>query len=65
MDKNIEWDSELNASLVNEWRNIVRQANSSTLLQFDRSCGSRKSVYNLLIFTDSSKIFYWLCGLSL
>ena len=57
-DKNLQWDDKLNKDLLNEWTNIVRQVNSSPPIKFPRCLGSRSDEYDLLAFTDASKIIY-------
>ena len=50
----IEWDTKLSDSNINEWTNICRQANSSNPIEIDRSFGDRKDEYDLIAFSDSS-----------
>ena len=55
---NLEWDSKLSPELLREWSCIVHQANNSQSCKIERSVGSRNDEYDLVAFTDSSKLFF-------
>ena len=57
-NKDLVWDKRLNDELISEWKNIARQANSSGLIEYKRSCGERSANYKLVAFSDSSKDMY-------
>lgn len=57
-DKNLSWDTVLNSELLNEWKNISKQVNSSKSITIDRFIGKRDSNYKLIAFTDSSKLMF-------
>ena len=48
----------LSTELVRQWKNIVRQANSSLPLEIKIFLGERGDSYNLIAFTDSSSVFF-------
>ena len=54
----IDWDDKLSSSELNEWKNIANQGNSAIPLEFDRNFGSRNDIYQLICFTDSSKLLF-------
>ena len=54
-DSSLGWNDKLSDSLINEWRNIARQMNSSPTISLKRFMGERSSEYSLIAFTDSSK----------
>ena len=57
-DKNLEWDTKLNPSLMKEWTNICKLANASKPIEMDRFVGNQDSSYSLVAFTDSSHNIY-------
>ena len=56
--KDLGWDDKLPESLLHEWRNIARQANSSPVINIPRKVGSRSDPYRLIACTDSSKLMH-------
>ena len=56
--KDLKWDDKLSKESLNEWRNIVKQANASPPMQIDRSVGSRADKYCLIACTDASREMY-------
>ena len=57
-DKHLSWDTPLNDKLLNEWKNIVNQANSSSPIEIPRKMGKRTDQYRLIACTDSSTEIY-------
>jgi len=57
-EKCIGWDDVLPANLLNEWKNIVNQANSAPILKVARNVGSRKHSFRLIAYTDASSEIY-------
>ena len=57
-DKHLSWDTPLNDKLLNEWKNIVNQANSSSPIEIPRKMGKRTDQYRLIACTDSSTKIY-------
>jgi len=57
-NQSLGWDDELSADTMNEWRNIVRQVNSSPVLKIRRNVGSRSDSYRLIAYTDASSEIY-------
>ena len=57
-DKELSWDETLSDELLKEWKNIAKQANSSTPIQINRSFGGRNDKYELIAFSDSSTKIY-------
>ena len=55
---NLEWDSKLSPELLREWSCIVHQANNSKLFRIERPVGSRDDEYDLIAFTDISRLFF-------
>ena len=55
LDRNLNWDTELNSSKLHEWKLIANQVNSSKPLSLPRYVGNMSGKYNLIAFTDSSK----------
>ena len=58
IDTSLDWDTELSKEAVKEWRNIVKQNKSTPPLEFSRNFGSRNDKYELIAFTDSSKVLF-------
>ena len=56
--RGLDWDEKLSNELLVEWRNIVKQINSFSPLHVPRCIGARTDSYNILCFTDASKMFY-------
>jgi hypothetical protein len=54
----VGWDKDLNEERIREWKNIVKQYNSSHSLKIPRYLGDYTSKYRLLAFCDASKDFY-------
>ena len=52
------WDTLLPGDLIKEWKNIVRQANSSPVVKIQRCVGSVQDSYRLVACTDASKQIY-------
>ena len=57
-EKDLGWDDKLCPETLNEWQNIVRQANSSPPIEVSRFVGKRSDEYKLFAFVDSSKKIY-------
>ena len=57
-DKHLSWDTPLNDKLLNEWKNIVNRANSSSPIEIPRKMGKRTDQYRLIACTDSSTKIY-------
>ena len=57
-DPKISWDYEINSLDQKEWKNICRQLNNSPSLEIVRCIGNRDSVYELICFTDASKVMF-------
>ena len=54
----MSWDAKMSLQQTKEWRNIARQANAAPEIKISRFVGSRKDTYNILAFSDSSKVMY-------
>ncbi|XP_068237328.1 uncharacterized protein [Palaemon carinicauda] len=54
----LDWDEKLTAPLINEWKNICKQANSAPSVEFSRNFGARTDKYKLVGFADSSKVLF-------
>ncbi|XP_068226482.1 uncharacterized protein [Palaemon carinicauda] len=54
----LDWDEKLTAPLINEWKNICKQANSAPSVDFPRNFGARTDKYELVGFADSSKVLF-------
>jgi len=54
----IGWDDVISPDLLNEWKNIVNQVNSSPILKVQRNIGSRRHTYRLVAYTDASSEIY-------
>ncbi|XP_068250638.1 uncharacterized protein [Palaemon carinicauda] len=54
----LDWDEKLTAPLINEWKNICKQANSAPSVDFPRNFGARTDKYKLVGFADSSKVLF-------
>ncbi|MEL7307448.1 MAG: hypothetical protein AAGK05_05915, partial [Pseudomonadota bacterium] len=52
---NIGWDDHLSKELLQEWQNIVKQANLSPEISVSRFVGKRNGSFKLIAFSDSSK----------
>jgi len=50
------WDKNIGKEHMNEWKNICKQFNSSPDVSVDRFVGRKKDEYELVAFTDSSKV---------
>ena len=57
-DKTLDWDEKLNQTMINEWKRISKQANSSPPVSMDRFVGDREDEYELICFTDASNSIY-------
>ena len=57
-DKHLTWDNPLDRKLQNEWKNIVNQANSSSLIEIPRMMGKRTDKFRLIACTDASTKIY-------
>ena len=57
-DSEILWDSKLDPTLLREWKNICKQANSAPPVEIERFVGSRDGSFRLLAFSDSSQSIY-------
>ena len=56
--KHVGWDDKLSPDQLRLWRNIVNQLNAASPISVKRYIGSRTAKYELLCFTDSSKLIY-------
>ena len=56
--KSLGWDERLSKDLIVKWKNIVKQANSSPVLEVPRFVGPRAGRYEVYTFTDSSRVLY-------
>lgn len=56
VQKNLDWDEILTADQCRSWRNIAKQVNSSPTIHVDRFVGTREDQYELVAFSDSSKL---------
>ena len=56
--KDMGWDDLLPEKLQNEWKNIVRQANSSLPISIPRMVGNRNHKFKLIACCDASKSMY-------
>ena len=54
----IGWDDILEKEKLNDWKNIVSQANSSPVIKIPRFVGERNHSYRLICFADSSKSIF-------
>ncbi|XP_068224890.1 uncharacterized protein [Palaemon carinicauda] len=54
----LDWDEKLTAPLINEWKNICKQANSAPSVEFPLNFGACTDIYNLVGFADSSKVLF-------
>ena len=54
-DPSFGWNDKLPESLLNEWKNIARQMNSTPFTTLRRLVGERISYFRFLGFTDASK----------
>ena len=57
-DRSLNWDKTLSKDSLNEWKNIVRQANSAPPIKITRFIGERDEEYRLIACTDASKDIY-------
>ena len=57
-DKEIGWDDRLSADLIREWKNIVKQVNSTPEIPVKRFVGKRGGTFKLIAFCDSSKFIF-------
>ena len=57
-DGNLSSDEALEANLMNEWKNICKQANSAPPIEFPRNFGCRTDHYKLIGFADSSRVMF-------
>ena len=53
-----DWDEVLPEFLCKEWRNIVRQANTTPVVAIDRCVGDGTGLFDLLAFSDASADIY-------
>ena len=58
-NKEIAWDDKLSPKLLQEWRCICKQANSSPVLEIPRFVGPRNGSYRLYAFTDASHTLFY------
>ena len=58
LNPSITWDSRLGAEQLKEWANICKQVKNCPEISIQRFVGERKEIYNLICFTDSSKVMY-------
>ena len=58
LSKDLNWDTKFPKELQHEWRKISKQANSTPLVKLNRCLGSKTDDYNLVAFTDASKLLY-------
>lgn len=56
--KDLNWDTRLEADLIKQWHNIVKQANRTPPPSISRNVGSREDSYELIGFSDASKDIY-------
>ena len=56
--QDLGWDDKLTQELCREWVNICNQINSSPPCSIARSMGSRQDEYELVVFSDSSKLIF-------
>lgn len=54
--KGLNWDDKLSKSQITQWVNICKQSNNAPSLRIDRSFGPRDGTYELIAFTDASKL---------
>ena len=57
-DKNLQWDTVITPDRIRDWKMITKQANSTPDISVPRFVGSRDSKFDLVAFTDASKLFY-------
>ena len=57
-DQNISWDTALSQTLLNEWKNIAKQANGTPIVEIPRFVGERNATYSLIGITDASSSAY-------
>ena len=57
-NKDLGWDTKISNDLQKDWKLIAQQLNSSPKFEIPRYVGSREHTYNLIAFTDSSKLIY-------
>ena len=50
------WDSKIDTTKRHEWKNICKQINDAPVISIPRFIGDKSSSYELVTFTDSSKL---------
>ena len=57
-NKSLDWDTKIDSDHARKWKNICKQLNESPSLKLDRSVGARENSYQLVTFSDSSRLIY-------
>ena len=52
------WDHPISLEQQQEWKNICKQANKSSLVKFSRYVGPREGNFRIVAFTDASNVLY-------
>ena len=55
-DGKLDWDDVISSDRLRIWNNIAKQANNSPPINIPRFVGNRDDQYDLIAFTDSSKL---------
>ena len=58
IDQLLSWDCKLIPTKVKEWSNICKQVNETPAIPIKRFVGKRNDSYQLICFSDSSKLMY-------
>ena len=57
-DQNLQWDDELSPERVKQWKLVCRQFNKIPQIEISRNVGEREDDYELIGFSDASKLIY-------
>lgn len=58
LQNKLAWDDKITTEEAHEWRNICNQLNSAERVSIPRYVGNKTDSYDLIVFTDSSKIMF-------
>ena len=56
--RKLGWDQVISLEQQQEWKNICKQANKSSLVKISRYAGPREGNFRLVAFTDASQVLY-------
>ena len=57
-NKDYSWDDTLSPAMLAEWNKIVKQANRTPIISVERNFGDRSDPYELICFSDASRLIY-------